>query len=107
MKIFVFIVILSLILPAIFQLKYGNKSINNYTKMRFGIVCLISIIAQILITLFGIIVIADSLKTPEREFVCGMPIVGYIMISFFIFLIMIIIMGVQLYIKVSHKNKLD
>jgi len=71
------------------------------------LVCLISIIAQISITLLGIIVIANSLKTPDRDYVCGMPIVGFIGISFFLFLIMLIIMGVQLYIKVSHKNKLD
>lgn len=107
MKILAIIILFSLFIPLIFQIKYGNKSINNFAKMKFDFVCLTSVISQILLTILGIIVMAESLKTPQRQYYCGLPIIGFLVISIFIFFIMLIVMGIQLYIKVSRKSNLD
>lgn len=107
MKYFGIIAILILLIPSIFQLIYGNKAIYNHSKPKFRFVCVISITSQIVITYLGSITMDERLQRPDMSGYCGMPIFAYVALNFLLFLIILIIMGIQLYIKVARKNKLN
>ena len=107
MKYFGIVAILILLLPAIFQLIYGNKAIYNHTKPKFKLVCVISIMSQIVIAYLGSIAMDKQLQTPNMSGYCGMPIFAYVALNLLLLLIILIIMGIQLYIKVARKNKLN
>jgi hypothetical protein len=94
--------ILLIILPTIFQFRYGGKAISESINLSFGIVCLLSFVAQFILTFLGFILTSISLS--NRGYKCGMPTVGVFGLSFLFTLILLVIMGIQLFVKVTHKK---
>lgn len=107
MKIVLDIIVINLLFPVIFQLVYGIKAIHNRTPLKFKFVCFISIAIQIMLTILGILVMSNGLKKVGGTYVNGLPVIGFIIVNIFLILVMLVIMGIQFYIKVAHKNKLD
>ncbi|HSD08875.1 hypothetical protein, partial [Flavobacterium sp.] len=66
--------LLLIILPTIFQLIYGRKAISESINLSFGTVCLISFVAQFILTFLGFFITSISLS--NRGFKCGTPAVG-------------------------------
>lgn len=89
------------VLPAIFQIWYGRKAVYGTTRMHFGLVCFVSLIAQVVFTFFGFRLTLYSLSA--RGFQCGMPAVGFLTIGVALSLIIFLTIGIQLYLKITHK----
>lgn len=91
-----------ILLPILFQIIFGRKAIGRDIKLSFGTVCLISFLAQIILTIVAFNVIIYYLKKNNNN--CGMPLVGLIMFSLFFTFILIIIMIIQERIKKSYEE---
>ncbi len=91
-----------IIVPTIFQFIYGKKSISENIDLSFGAVCLISFVAQFVLTFLGVFIAAISLS--NRGFKCLTPAVGIIGLSFLFSIVLLIIMGIQLYVKATYKK---
>jgi len=96
---------LLIILPIIFQFHYGRKAISKSINLSFGDVCLISFIAQLVLTFLSFTITSISLS--NRGYKCVTPAVGIFGLSFFFTLILLVVMGVQLCIKITNKSKFD
>ena len=94
--------LLLIILPTIFQFRYGGKVISESINLSFGTVCLLSIVAQFIFTFLGFILTSISLS--NRGFKCGMPAVGIFGLGFLFTLILLVIMGIQLIVKMTYKK---
>ena len=95
-----------IILPLLFQLIYGRKAIGETISLQFGMVCLISFILQIILSIVSFYIasynFAESMKeTPYR---CGMGLLGIITLEFLLIIILIVIMIIQHFIKRSYEK---
>lgn len=93
--------IILLILPLLFQIFFGTKALKKKIKLRFATVCLISFIAQILLTIFDFKLIEYLLEGNNNA--CGMPLIGVLMLSLVLSLILFAIMIIQHFIRKSYK----
>jgi len=98
----VFLSLLLTILPVVFQIIYGMKAINKNTSLSFGLVCLLSLVSEFILTFLGFIITSESSSTRgPRD---GMGNLSIIILSFLAVIVMLVIMGIQFYIS-KNKNR--
>ena len=85
---------LVLFLPSIFQIIVGNKSLKKMIKTKFILICSISFLLQIILTIFSIVLSVFAITESGEK--CATGAVGMIAISFFISIIMLLIIIIQL-----------
>lgn len=92
--------------PLLFQIIFGRKAIGETISLKFGTVSLISIIAQIVLSITASYIaslnLSESLE--GRPYQCGMGILGIIALSLFISFILIIVIIIQYFIKRSYEK---
>lgn len=89
-----------IIIPLLFQIIFGRKAIGGDIKLSFGTVCLISLLGQILFTIFDFKIIVYYLEKNHNA--CGMPLVGLIMFSLLFTVILFITILIQDRIRKSY-----
>ena len=95
-----------IILPLIFQIIFGRKAIGEDIKIKFGTICIMSFILQIILSIASFTIISYNInkRIESHEFACGMPIVGLFVLTLFFTLILIITMIIQYFIKKSYEK---
>lgn len=70
-------------MPLIFQIIFGRKAIGNDIKLKFGTICLISFVLQIVLFLIFYSITSFGLekRIEENRFAYGMEITGTIIFS--------------------------
>ncbi|WP_343697649.1 hypothetical protein [Flavobacterium sp.] len=95
-----------IILPLLFQLVYGRKSIGESISLKFGTVSLISFILQVVLSITACCIASynftESLE--GRPYRCGMGILGIIVLAFLLTIILLIVIIVQYFIKRSYEK---
>ncbi|SHG23259.1 hypothetical protein [Flavobacterium defluvii] len=95
-----------IILPLLFQLVYGRKSIGESISLKFGTVSLISFILQVVLSIAACYIASynftESLE--GRPYRCGMGILGIIVLVFLLTIILLIVIIVQYFIKRSYEK---
>jgi hypothetical protein len=98
----IILILILLIIPLIFQIKVGNLAAYRWISLKLWVVCLISFFSEFLmIVLSGYLTMRMLENKGIRD---GLPIVGTVMIGVFIGMIMVIIMGFQLYTMLKDKH---
>lgn len=90
--------LLLLFLPIIFLYKGGKKSIDK--KGDYVIICILSFLFQIILTFVSFSLAIDSILESGKA--CATPAVGILPMSFFITLMMIAVISVQVS---NHKKR--
>jgi hypothetical protein len=98
---------LLLLLPLIFQIIFGIKSVAERLKLNFSKVCLISILSQIIVSFVAFKIISRDLKMRSGgQIRCGMPLVGIITLELFLIIILLVIILIQFLVK-KYYNRND
>jgi len=82
-------------LPVIFQYIYGNRSVNNKTTLSFQMITTASLVAHIVLTFASMFLTNSTIIEEEGKYACAMPIGGIIIISGFLFAVLLLILVVQ------------
>lgn len=92
-----------LIAPLVFQIIYGRKAIGEDIKLKFGTVCLFSLLGQIMFTFLSLFIMSNLIQ--KKGIHCGMPLVGLFTISIFFTVVLFVTMLIQYFIKKSYDKK--
>ncbi|MFH6994031.1 hypothetical protein [Flavobacterium sp. FlaQc-48] len=97
-----------IIIPLLFQIIIGRKAIGETISLKFGMVCLISLIAQIVLSILSFYIVSYNFnkyfeQNPDSSR-CGIPLLGFIMLSFLFIVILIIVIIIQYFIKRSYEK---
>lgn len=100
-----------IILSLVFQLFFGTRAIYRNITLEFGTVCLISIISQIVLTIIAYSVASYNFNKYFEEHPnttrCGMGFVGLFGLAFLCFIILLLVMIVQYFVKIyAEKTQL-
>jgi hypothetical protein len=95
-----------LALPLLFQIIFGRKAIRDDIKVKFGTICLVSFVLQILLFFisFSIASTNQEKRIAEEKFACGMEITGTIVFSLLFSFFLLIAIIIQNSIKKSYAN---
>jgi NADH:ubiquinone oxidoreductase subunit 6 (subunit J) len=97
-----------IILPLLFQIIAGRKAIGETISLKFGTVCLISLIAQIIVPVLSFYIATyNANKYTEQNpnsLKCGMEFVGLFMLAFLFSFILIVTIIIQYCIKRSYEK---
>lgn len=94
---------LLLVLPLIFQIIFGRKAIAGTVRLRFFTVGLISFISQFVISYAAFSIVAHNMNVRSGGRAhCGMPLLGLISLEIIFFIIMLITIIIQYFIKRSY-----
>lgn len=95
-----------IILPLLFQIIAGRKAIGETISLKFGMVCLISFILQIVLSIASFYVTSYpyTQNLADREYRCGMWMLGWIVSCMFFFLLLFITIIIQYFIKRSYEK---
>lgn len=85
--------ILILFVPTVFQFIVGSKSLHKSVKIKFGLVCLISIILQFGITILSFGIIVYDIRTNDNEGIINA--VGALAITIALFICTLIVILIQ------------
>lgn len=93
--------LLMLFIPLVFQFIVGNKSLDKSISLSFFIVCVMSLVFQIVITYVSFFLAINA----SNGFKCGAGALGIFVISFLITLLMLFVMVVQFVRKrIQNRN---
>ena len=92
---------LILIIPAIFQIIFGNKSLNKKIKPEFIIICALTAVLQFIVTIASVIIAIFAITEDGNK--CATGAVGMIAISFFISIFVLLIIFFQIGIQIEKK----
>lgn len=95
-----FILLLS---PILFQLLYGSIALSGNARISFKVVCLVSIIAEIIFSVMGYINVSNELD--RTHFRCGMPLMAFLIVTVFIGMILVTIIGIQLLVRYFKQQR--
>ena len=96
-----------IILPWLFQIIFGRKAIGEDIKLKFGTICLISFLSQIILSIISFSVASYNFDKIHEgsEYKCGMGILGIIVLSFLFTIVLFITMVIQYFIKRSYERE--
>jgi len=80
---------LTILLPIIFQLMVGKKSITGQLSLKFLYVCLISATGQVLLTAINLYVMVHSGALIEGTAEIGLMTIGKILLFFDLFIMIV------------------
>jgi hypothetical protein len=96
---------LLLLLPLIFQILFGIKSIADRLKLNFSKVCLISFIAQFIFSYLTFQIVSHNLRANSNgQIHCGMPLMALIVFEIFLIIILLVIILIQFFIWRSYNR---
>ncbi|UUC45694.1 hypothetical protein [Flavobacterium cerinum] len=101
----IYIALVLLLIPLVFQIRYGNRAIRGATNMSLGVVTLFSFAGQILITLLsiGLAIMVEGFIAVGEQPRCGSIIPGIFVFGFmFLPIIIFVLMLIQWYVKRSY-----
>nr|WP_321412158.1 hypothetical protein [uncultured Carboxylicivirga sp.] len=90
------------ILPVIFQLAAGNKALKRKIKLRFRMVCAISVLSQILASAFMLILMSYNAR--KSGISDGLGFFGVQLTGSLMLVIIIIVCGIQLMVFRTRKK---
>lgn len=97
-----------IILPLLFQIIIGRKAIGETISLKFGTVCFISVILQIILSVVSFCIASYKLNKYFEQnpngFRCGMGFLGLIMMSLLLSFILIVVIIIQYFIKRSYEK---
>lgn len=97
--------LLLLILPLIFQIIFGIKSIGDRLQLNFSKVCFISILSQFICSYLTYQIVSHNLKINSNgQIHCGMPLMALIVLEIFLIIILLVITLIQFLIKRYYKH---
>jgi heme/copper-type cytochrome/quinol oxidase subunit 2 len=99
--------LLLLILPLIFQLIFGRKAIAESIKLSFFQTSLISFISQFVLSYLAIKILSHNLRNANGEIHCGMPLMALTFLELLVFIILLIIIMIQYFIKRRYQKRID
>jgi uncharacterized membrane protein len=91
-----------LFLPSVFQIIVGNKSLKKTIKTRFIFICLISLFLQIILTIVSVVLSVFAITENGEK--CATGAVGMIAISFFISIIMLLVIIIQFGLRIKYRK---
>ncbi|MDQ6529159.1 hypothetical protein [Flavobacterium sp. LHD-85] len=98
-----------ILLPVLFQLTIGTKTIYKPISLTLSSVTWISIISYILFSIISCYIVNYNFSKQYEQYPnpvrCGMPLLGIVMASFFLLLILILIIAIQFLIKRWRENR--
>lgn len=96
-----------LVIPFLIQIIWGSKAIKKKIKLNFGYISLISIILQIPLSILSLAIASYNFNESldGREYKCGMGFLGIIAFAFLFFMLLIITIIVQYFIKRYYDKK--
>ncbi len=101
MKFIAIVLFLLFILPVIFQLAAGYKALKRKIKLRFWMVCTISVVTQILASFFMLLLMSyNASKSGIND---GLGFLGVQLYGVLILAIIIIVCGIQLVVYKTRK----
>lgn len=98
-----FLILILLILPLLFQLNVGSKAAYRSIAKRFWIISSLTVFGQILMIVVSSYIMITILK--DKGIKDGMPIVGVIVIGILFGIILLLIIGFQVYTMHHDNNK--
>lgn len=94
-----------IILPLLFQIIVGRKAIGETISLKFGSVCFMSFILQIIFSSISFYVASYNMQAPDgQNYRCGMWMVGFIGLVLIASFLLIVTMIIQYFIKKSYEN---
>jgi hypothetical protein len=99
----VILVFILIIFPLFFQIIFGRKAIGEDIKLKFGEVCLISFLGQILLSVIAFFLMGYMLQKNGNQ--CGTPLAAIIILSQFFTFVLIVTIIIQYFIKKSYDTK--
>lgn len=95
--------------PLLFQMVFGGKAIDARIKLKFGAVCLISLVLQIVFSILSFSIISDDFQKnlEENGSRCGMQLVGIVIISLLFTFLLVVAIAVQYLSRKSYKKSLE
>lgn len=98
-----FTIIVTLFLPMIFQLIFGNKANEGSISLSFWKVSLISLFGQVLSTIWNFFLVNELVSLSASR--NGWPVIGILTIELIVGLFLVLMILIQRYIQ-YRKNKL-
>ncbi|WP_291286488.1 hypothetical protein [Flavobacterium sp.] len=97
-----------LIFPLLFQIIAGKKAIDQIIPLKFGTVCFISCIAQLIVPVLSFYIATYNANVYKEQnpnsLRCGMEFVGLFMFAFLFAFILIVTIIIQYFIKRSYEK---
>ena len=93
-------------LPIIFQIIYGRKSIGEDIKLKLSQVCIISFLAQIILSIIAYQIASYNFykNLNGDKYHCGMGLLGIIGLDLIVTIFLLIVMIVQFFIWRSYRK---
>lgn len=98
-----------ILLPFLFQLIYGRKTIGETIQLKFRTVVLISILLQIVLSIISVnLAIYNFTESIHGEpYRCGMGFIGIYFVNLLSIIVLVVIITVQYFIKRSYEKKVE
>ncbi|URC11107.1 MULTISPECIES: hypothetical protein [unclassified Flavobacterium] len=97
-----------LILPLLFQIIAGRKAIGETISLKFGTVCIISLIAQIIVPVISFYIATYNankyIEQNPNSLRCGMEFVGLFMFTLIFTFVLIVVIIIQYFMKRSYEK---
>ncbi len=94
---------LILFIPLAFQIIVGNKCLDRSISLNLFVVCIISLVSQVVVTIFSFLLAIKGIVSNGNK--CATGAVGIFAISFFISILILLVMLVQ-FVKIRLKKKI-
>ena len=96
-----------IILPLFFQIIFGRKAIGEDIKLKFGTICIITFLSQILLSIASFLIASYNFQKSlgGKEYHCGMGLLGIIALSLIFTIFLLITMLIQYFIKRSYEKE--
>lgn len=95
--------LLLLVLPILFQLLFGTKTIYKTDSLKFSRISWISFIAYILFSFIAFYITEYNFSKKYEQYPnpvrCGMPLLGVALACFYLLFVLILIFLIQFFIK--------
>ena len=104
---FGYLPLILILLPLFFQIIYGRKAIGEDIRLKFGTVCLISLLSQTILSFiaFSIATYNFEKSFAGKEYHCGMGILGIIILAILITFVLLATILIQYFIKRSYEKR--
>lgn len=98
-----FTILVILVLPIVFQLIVGNKASKGLISLNFWKVCLISLMAQLLSTIWNFYLVSELITLAKSR--NGWPGIGILILELIAVIVLAVVILMQRYLQ-YRRNKL-
>ncbi|MBL0737371.1 hypothetical protein JI750_10765 [Flavobacterium sp. GN10] len=98
-----------ILLPVLFQLIMGTKTVYKPISLTLSSVSWISIVSYILVSIISFYIVDYNFSKQYEQYPnpirCGMPLLGIVMACFFLLFILVLVISIQFWIKRCKENR--